>query len=168
MSTELTTTACVVERPTPLRSAGGAQAVETADGGDDEAGEERLGQTFDDVGVDERVVGGVEEGAAAESQEPDGDERTAGDAGGVGDDGEEEEHEDGGDEAWRDELADGIGAERAHGVDLLGDLHGAELGGHAGCVAAGDHEAGEDGAELLDHGERDEAAGHVDGAELLE
>ena len=33
---------------------------------------------------------------------------------------------------------------------------------------AGDHQPGEDGAELLDHGERDESAGHVDGAELLE
>ena len=114
------------------------------------------------------AVGGVEEGAAVEAEEADGDERAAGDAAGVGDDGEEEEHEDGGDEARRDELADGVGAEGAHGVDLLGDLHGAELGGHAGGVAAGDHEAGEDGAELLDHGERDEAAGHVDGAELLE
>ncbi len=117
---------------------------------------------------DERAERGVEEGAAVEAEQADGDERAAGDAAGVGDGGEEEEHADGGDEAGRDELAHGVGAESAHGVDLLGDLHGAELGGHAGGVAAGDHEAGEDGAELLDHGERDETAGHVDGAELLE
>ena len=61
-----------------------------------------------------------------------------------------------------------VGAEGAHGVDLLGDLHGAELGGHAAGVAAGDHQRGEDGAELLDHGEGDERAGAADGSELLE
>ena len=92
MSTELTTTAWVVERPTPS-STGGAQAVEAADGGDDEAGEEWFGKAFDDITVDEGMVGGVEEGAAVEAEEADGDECAAGDAGGVGDDGEEEEHE---------------------------------------------------------------------------
>src|SRR6202012_256111 len=111
--------------PNALCAAGGAQAVEAADGGDDEAGEERLGDAFDDVSEDERLEGGVEECAALETEEADCDERAAGDAAGVGHDGEEEEHEDSGNQARRDELAHGVGAERAHGVDLLGDLHGA-------------------------------------------
>src|ERR1700727_2590768 len=78
-----------------LCAAGGAQAVEAADGGDDEAGEQRLGDAFDDITEDERLEGGVEEGAALESEEADCDERAAGNAAGVGDDGEEKEHEDG-------------------------------------------------------------------------
>src|ERR1700761_647175 len=92
-----------------LCAAGGAQAVEAADGGDDEAGEQRLGDAFDDVSEDERLEGGVEEGAALETEEADCDECTAGDAAGVGHDGEEEEHEDSRDEARRDELAHGVG-----------------------------------------------------------
>ena len=139
-----------------------------ADGGDDEAGEERLGETLDDVAVLERTVGVVKVGGGVESQQCDADQGAAGDADSVGDDGEEEEHEDGGVEARGDELADGVGSEGAHGVDLLGDLHGADLGGHTGGVAAGDHEAGEHRAELLDHGERDKVAGQADGAERLE
>ena len=110
----------------------------------------------------------MEKGRAVEVQERDGDEGTAAGAAGVRDDGEEEEHEDRRDDAWGDELADGVGSEGAHGVDLLGDLHGAKLGGHAGGVTTRDHEASEYGAELLDHGERDEAAGHVDGAEFFQ
>ena len=45
-----------------LRAAGGGHAVVAADGGDDEAGEKWLDEAFDDVAVDERHVGGVEEG----------------------------------------------------------------------------------------------------------
>jgi len=134
----------------------------------DEAEEEGFGQALDDVGVDQRAVGVVEVGAGVETQQGDRDEASTGDADRVREDGEEEEHEDGGGDAWGDQLADGIGAERAHGVNLFGDLHGAEFGGHAGGVAAGDHEAGEDGAEFFDHRESDEGAGHADGAELLQ
>ena len=32
----------------------------------------------------------------------------------------------------RDQFLNRIGAERAHGVDLLGDFHGAEFAGDAG------------------------------------
>jgi hypothetical protein len=47
----------------------------------------------------------------------------------------------------------------AHGIDLLGDFHGAELAGDAGRVTAGHHESGEHRAKLTDHGDGDERAG---------
>lgn len=151
-----------------LGATGGVETEVTSYGGDDEAGEERFGQALDYVPADQATVGAVQVGVGVEADDGDGDEGAASDAAGVGEDGEEEEHEDGGDEARGDELADGVGAEGSHGVYLLGDLHGAELGGDAGGVAAGDHEAGEDGAELLDHGEGDEGAGFGLGAEGVE
>src|SRR4051812_12091128 len=44
--------------------------------------------------------------------------------------------------------ADRLDGERAHAVELLGDGHGAELGGVVGADAAREHEADEDGADL--------------------
>ena len=49
MKTEDTTTPGWVALPTPCVSAFGAHAIKAADSGDDEAGEKRLGQAFDNV-----------------------------------------------------------------------------------------------------------------------
>ncbi len=95
----------------------------------------------------------------------DGDEGAAHDAEGIGHDGEKEEHCDAGEDARGDQLANGIDAEGAHGVNLLGDDHGAEFAGHGGGVAAGDHDAGEHGTELANHGDGDESAGDGGGPE---
>lgn len=151
-----------------LSSALGVHAEVAANAGDDESEEEWFGESLDDVCVVEGSVGVVEVGGWVEAEEGDADHGSTGDTDGVGEDGEEEEHEDGCDEARGDQFADGVGAEGSHGVNLLGDLHGADLGGHSGGVSAGDHEAGQDGAEFLDHGECDEIAGHADGAKLLQ
>ena len=61
-----------------------------------------------------------------------------------------------GDDTRGNQLFGRIGAERAHGVDLFGDDHGAEFAGHAGCVASGDHQAGDQRAEFGDHADRNE------------
>ncbi len=53
-------------------------------------------------------------------------------------------------------------AERLEGVDLLVDLHGAELGGEGGAGAAGDDDAGHQCADLAHH-----ADGHQVGDEDL-
>ena len=53
----------------------------------------------------------------------------------------------------------GIGAQGAHGVDLLGDFHGSEFAGDAGRVAAGHHQRGEHRTQLADQGDRNERAG---------
>ena len=42
----------------------------------------------------------------------------------------------------------GVGRERGEGVDLLGDAHGADLGGHGRTDAARHHERGQHGPEL--------------------
>jgi hypothetical protein len=84
----------------------------------------------------------------------------------VGDDGQEKEHEDGREDARADQLAHRVGAQGAHGVELFGDPHGAELRGHAGGVAAGDHQAGEYRSELLDHGKADQLTGDGGSAKL--
>ena len=151
-----------------LGASGGSHAIEAADGGDDVAEEERLDQSLDDVGIAEVLPGHGEVLGAVLVIHEDGDEAAADDAEGVGDDGEEEEHGDAGEDARRDQLAHGVDAEGAHGVDLLGDDHGAEFAGHGGGVAAGDHDAGEHRAEFADHGEADELAGDGGGAELRE
>ena len=53
-------------------------------------------------------------------------------------------------------------------VDLLGHLHGAELGGEGGAGAAGHDDGGHQRAHLARHGDADQV-GDVDlGAELLE
>src|SRR3979490_2756219 len=69
-------------------------AEETAYGGDDESGEEWLGEALDYVAVLEGAVGVVEVGGGVESHEGDADQSAAGDTDCIGDDGEEEEHED--------------------------------------------------------------------------
>ena len=52
----------------------------------------------------------------------------------------------------------GIGAERAHGVDLLGHLHGAEFAGDAGGVAAGHQQRGQHRPEFAHQGDGDDVA----------
>ena len=59
-----------------------------------------------------------------------------------------------GDQARRDQVLEGIGRERVEGVDLLGDAHRADFGGHGRADPAGDHQAGQHGAEFA--GDRDD------------
>ena len=72
----------------------------------------------------------------------------------------------GGDHARRHQLLNRIGAQRAHGVDLLGDLHGAEFAGDAGCVAAGHQKRGQHRAQLAHQGNGDNVADLIHGAIL--
>ena len=58
-------------------------------------------------------------------------------------------------QARRDQLLNRVGAERAHGVDLLGDFHGAEFAGDAGGIAAGHHQRRQHRAQFAHQGDRD-------------
>ena len=58
-------------------------------------------------------------------------------------------HEQPGEHARHDQLADRIGAERAQRGDLIGHHHRAELRGDARSDASGDHQAGQHRPELL-------------------
>ncbi len=64
------------------------------------------------------------------------------------------QHDHGGHHTRRDQLFRGIGAQGAHGIDLLGHGHRAQFAGHAGRVAAGHHEPGDDRSQFRDHADR--------------
>ena len=96
------------------------------------------------------------------------DDVAADDADEVVDDGEHRQHDQRGEHARRHELLDRVGAERVERVDLLGDPHRAQLRGNARADASGDHETGEHGTELADHGRRNESADVDRRAEGLE
>ena len=78
---------------------------------------------------------------------------------------EKEEHGDAGEDARSDQLADWIDAKSSHGIDLFGNNHGPEFAGNRGGVPAGNHDAGEHGAEFADHGEAYKLSGYGGGAE---
>jgi hypothetical protein len=145
-----------------------AETFVAADGGDDQAKDERLGQALDDVADFESVHGAGPELDGAEAEGEVGDEESAAETDKIRDYGEQREHEHSGDDAGRDQFADGIGAEGAHGVDLLGDDHRTQFRGDAGSVAAGDEQGGDGGTELADQGEGYGIAGESGFAELFE
>jgi len=75
------------------------------------------------------------------------------------------------DEARGDEVVNGVDAHRAEGVNLLGDLHGADFRSHGGADAASKHEGGDGRAEFSKHGATDEATAnglHIDELKLEE
>ncbi len=61
---------------------------------------------------------------------------------------------------------DRVEPDGAHGVDLLVDLHGADLGGEGAARAASDDDRGQQHAELAEHADADGLDGEDLGAEL--
>ena len=76
--------------------------------------------------------------------------------------------EDGGDNARRHQFLERIGAESAHGVNLLGHHHGTKLTRHSRRITPGNHQAGQHRAKLLDHGEAHQLARNCRGSKLRE
>src|SRR5258708_2661198 len=151
-----------------LCAAARAHPVVAADGGDDEAENERLAQSHDHVGVVERLVGLVPVLKGIEPEQRDGDEPSADQSHQIGDDGQEKKHEHCRNNPGRDQLLVRIGAQGAHGVNLLGHLHGAEFAGDAGSVAAGHHQTGEHRPEFAHHGDGNQFASERERAELAQ
>src|SRR5277367_547811 len=106
-----------------LCAAASRHSVVAANGGDDKAEDERLEQPLKYVGIMKRLIGGMEVLRAILPKQEDSDRCSAEDADSVRDDGEKEEHDDRGGDARHHQLLERIGAERAHGVDLLGHHH---------------------------------------------
>ena len=71
-------------------------------------------------------------------------------------------------DARRDQPLQRIGAERAHGVELLGHRHAAQLGGDARADAPADHQRGEDRRQLAQQRRHRGLADVELGAEALE
>ncbi len=145
-----------------------AEALMAADGGDDEAEDERLDEADDEIAELEGVDGACPELSGGDVERGGGDGKSANEAGADAECGEDRHHEDSGDQTRSHKFADGVDAESADGVDLVGDDHRAEFGGHGGGVASGDEERGEDGAEFAEKSERDGVCGEGSFAEAAE
>ena len=82
--------------------------------------------------------------------------------------GEQRHHQDRRHHPRQDQRFDRRDADRAHRVDLLGDLHRSDLGGEGRARAAGDHDRGHQHAELAHRDPADQVDGVDLGAELGE
>ena len=138
--TEATTTALVVERPDALRAAGSAHAVIAAHQRDHDGEQKRLQQALGEIVVFESAPGRAPILIGGDIEQRIGDEVSADQAQEVRDDGEQRQHHGHGDQARRHQFLNGIGAQGAHGVDLLGDAHGAQFAGDAAGVASRDQQ----------------------------
>ena len=74
----------------------------------------------------------------------------ADDAHEVGHDRQRRDQEDAGQEPRHDQVVDRVGAHALQGVDLLGDAHRAQLGGHRAADAAGQHRRRQHRPQLAD------------------
>src|ERR1700733_11275333 len=120
-----------------LGTAACVHTVEAADTGNDEAKNDGFHQSLKNVGIAQRLVGGMKVLRAVLSEHDDRHERAAHCPHRVGDDSEEKQHDHRGEKPRRYQLFEWIGAQRPHGIDLFGHHHGAELTGHSRRVAAG-------------------------------
>ena len=167
-ATDAATTALVVARPTPCVPPVVRKPDVTADRDDHEAEEERLDQPHPRILQVERLGHRRPVEARRHAKLIDGDQPAADDADRIGDDGQDRRHEEAGEHARHDELANRIGAERAQRVDLIGHDHRPELRRDARADAAGEHQARQHRAQLLDHRRADQAADERPRAELIE
>ena len=71
-------------------------------------------------------------------------------------------------DARQDQPFDRVEPDRAHGIDLLVDLHGADLGREGAARAARDDDRGQQHAQLAEHADADGLDGEGLGAELAE
>src|ERR1700733_648357 len=149
-----------------LRTAACGHAIEAPDTGNDEAKHHGLYQALKNVGKTQRLVCGMKVLRPVLSQHHHRYERPAQRAYGVGDDGEEKEHENRGVQPGRHQFLERICTERTHGINLLGHHHGAQLAGHSRRIPPGHHEAGENRAEFLDHRKTDQLPSYGGGAKL--
>ena len=145
------------------------EAFVAADQSDAPAEEDALedaGEHVPSEDVDGRVF---PVGARGDVVDADGDEPAGHRTHEVAIEGEDGGQEQASEESGRDEVSQGVGAHAPEGVDLFGDLHGAEFGGEGSADPSGQHEPGEDGSEFTDEGEVDEqseAVFEADGFEL--
>src|SRR6185312_6236779 len=125
-----------------------AEAAAAADHGD-AGGEERRFQDAQPEGpVRYRVAQLAQEFVERDAKRNPGHQRAAEQRHEIGVEGEQRHGQHQTEEPRQDQYVDGIEAERAQRVDLLVDLHGAELGGEGAARAPGDDDGGEQHAEL--------------------
>jgi hypothetical protein len=107
------------------------QADVTRDAHDHEPEDERLEQPHPDVLHEQPLGDGGPIDAARDMELEAGHEPAADDPDEVGNHGQDRRHDDPGQQARNDELADRVRAKRPERVDLIGHGHRAEFGGDA-------------------------------------
>ena len=167
-ATDAATTAFVVARPTPCVPPFVRKPDVAADADDRKPEKERLDDPHPDVLHVQAVGDRLPVHARRHLQLLNGDDAAAQDAHEVGDDRQDRRHQHAGNHARHHQLADGIGAERAQRVDLIGHDHRAELGGDARSDAPGQHQRRQHRPELFHHRRADEPADDGPRAELIE
>ena len=127
--------------------------VPCAEDGDDDAEHRRLDESARDVVRHSKDMDGVREGIGGDARILRGDEPAAEDADDIAEDRQERHHAHARDHARHDEVADGTRRHDAQGVDLLRDLHRADLRRdgrpHAPCA----NDTDEHGAKLTPDGD---------------
>ena len=130
------------------RAARGVVAVVAAHQCDDEAEHRRLDQARADVPQLQEVQRVADIDGRVELQHPRGHQPAAGNANGVGHDGQQGHHQDAGQKARADQVAERVGRQGAHGVDLFGRAHGPDLGGDGRGDPSGQHQGRQHRPEL--------------------
>lgn len=118
----------------------------------------RLDHGANDVPGAQRPPGGLEDDVDADAEDSVSKEGARGEAHEEAEEGEYGKGEAASDDAGGDKVVNRVGAENAEGVGLLGDLHGAELGGEGRTDAASGNDGGDDRGELAGEGEGEDAA----------
>src|SRR5471032_170465 len=156
------------QRPDALRAAAHLQTLETADGGDDEAEHRR----FDHAGIEmpgaDRVAQAVEELHEGEIEIERTGDRASEKPCHVTPEGQQRHRDHQGDDPRHHQPFDRVETDRAHRVDFLVHLHGADLRGEGAARAAGDDDRRQQHAELAEHADADSFDGKGFGAELAE
>src|SRR5882724_3306256 len=107
-----------------LCAASYGEALVAADGGENESEDERLHHALHDVRELEDFDGAGPEFDNVEAEGEHGRDATSDQPDEIHQSAEEGRHRDAGENTRRDQFAVRVGAHGAHGVDLLGDLHG--------------------------------------------
>src|SRR5579864_4740376 len=150
-----------------LGSAACSHSVIASNRRDDESEQSRFQQPHEYILKDQNLPGIVPVLASVEAEEKLGDHQTASQSHEIRNNTQEEQHENRRRHPRRDQFLHRIGAQRAHGIDLLGHHHRPKFTGHAGRVAPGNHQAREHRPKFADHGSRNELTNQGNGAETL-
>ena len=124
--------------------------------GNDEAEGRRLHQAGHYVLGFKEVEGALQVGSGIESKLVHTDEIATENADDVADQHQEGKAYDAGQYARYDEVFEWVGRQGGQCVDLFGDPHGADFGGHRGADPAGNHETCQHRPELAGHGKDDD------------
>src|SRR6185312_767319 len=144
------------------------QPLEAADRSNDEAEHRRLDHAGIEMPDPDRVAQPVEELHEGEVEIDRAGHRAAQQAGHVSPERQQRHRQHQRQDARQHQPFDRVEPDRAHGVDLLVHLHGADLGGEGAARAAGDDDGGEQYAQLAEHADAYRLDREGLGAELPE